>query len=704
MYRLVVSTLLCAFSLYTFSQQEGGAKTKSIMKDSVMLKEVVVKSSRPISRLDTEGVVTKIQGTILQDVGTANDLLGYLPGIVKSGDNIEVFGKGSPVIYINGRRVRSSQELGQLRSVQIKDVTVINNPGAKYSSEINAVIRITTVKERGEGFAFENSATVGVRNYVYAKDILWMNYRKGGLDVFSSMEYDYSKGRGRNASVQDSWSAASKNQTFVSASAHKRSQLYNGKVGFNYVAGANHSFGLFGEVTHTPERRTMLNMSEITKNGILDITEENEMRKKTDDTQYLVDGYYSGKWGKWLSDVTFSLLWHDVDDGVHVSPLSPDMSGNTVKTDDKSRGSMYAGKVALSRPYKTGSFSFGTEITHSRRTDLFASAFDAIPSNDDKLEESNFGGYAEWQQRFGKAALQLGMRYEHINSDYYDHGVKVDEQSHSYDEFLPSASLMLPVSKSALQLSYARKYTRPLYGQLSSTVVYFDQCTYEAGNPFLKTTYHDNVSLNYKWNWLMLMLQYQHTSRQIEIVTSDYNGNPDITLISKKNSEKGRNTFQCMAQIQPGMIKNVYFPVLALGIVAQDYSIEFCGKEKKMNNPMGIVKWMNIFMLPGRLRLNGNFSFRTEGDSDNIHMGQTWQFDFSASRPFGKNVEAKLTANDIFNTAADNKFLVYSGTRSLEMSKHSSLRSIELNVVWRFNVDKKKYKGAGAGVEERRRL
>lgn len=48
---------------------------------------------------------------VLAEAGSANDVLKMLPGVIQKNDGIEVFGKGAPVIYINGRLVRDNSDL-----------------------------------------------------------------------------------------------------------------------------------------------------------------------------------------------------------------------------------------------------------------------------------------------------------------------------------------------------------------------------------------------------------------------------------------------------------------------------------------------------------------------------------------------------------------------------------------------------------------
>lgn len=133
---------------------------------SYMLGEVAVNGSRPVARLKGNGVEVAISGTYLANTGTALDLLGKMPFVSKSGSEIEVLGKGTPLVYINGREVRDQSELDRLPSSQIKNVEVITTPGARYASSVNSVIRITTVAPVGEGLSFNDRTTAGYKRSI----------------------------------------------------------------------------------------------------------------------------------------------------------------------------------------------------------------------------------------------------------------------------------------------------------------------------------------------------------------------------------------------------------------------------------------------------------------------------------------------------------------------------------------------------------
>ena len=121
--------------------------------ESVMLGEVVVKSNRPITAIKGDALVTNVAGSQLEHAGTANDVLTQVPMVLGRDGNFEIFGKGSPAIYINGREVQDLTQLSQLNSADIKNVEVITNPGAKYDASVKSVIRIRTKRPQGDGFS-----------------------------------------------------------------------------------------------------------------------------------------------------------------------------------------------------------------------------------------------------------------------------------------------------------------------------------------------------------------------------------------------------------------------------------------------------------------------------------------------------------------------------------------------------------------------
>ena len=91
-----------------FNSSEVG--TIRMQPDSYRLNGVEVKGSRPLVRIKDDAFVTTVEGSYLSKMGTGNDVLTHIPGVLHNGSNIEVIGRGTPLVYINGRQMRDLGE------------------------------------------------------------------------------------------------------------------------------------------------------------------------------------------------------------------------------------------------------------------------------------------------------------------------------------------------------------------------------------------------------------------------------------------------------------------------------------------------------------------------------------------------------------------------------------------------------------------
>lgn len=147
--------------------------------------EVVVKAIRPLVKLETDGIKVTVQGSVLEKAGRMENLLNRIPNVSITNDNIEVLGRGTPTIYINGKKMLDKTTLKSLTADNIKSVKVITTPGPQYGSDITSVINIVTKKLRGEGLGMEISSegSISEQGHFGGSGDLIVNYRKGGLDL-----------------------------------------------------------------------------------------------------------------------------------------------------------------------------------------------------------------------------------------------------------------------------------------------------------------------------------------------------------------------------------------------------------------------------------------------------------------------------------------------------------------------------------------
>lgn len=400
--------------------------------------------------------------------------------------------------------------------------------------------------------------------------------------------------------------------------------------------------------------------------------------------------------------MTFDLMWKKTRENQNVIEQTGINQDFGIK--DVGHARLMATELYASHPFLKGNFSFGVDFTNSSREENSESENSIMAGENNKIQELNMAYYVETMQHLGNVTFRIGGRYEHVNSEYFIGGRKNHEQSHVYDKFFPTVSLSLPIGKTMVQLSYSKQCYRPLYSQLSNTVHYVNKYLYQSGNPYLQPSYSDNITLNLRYRWLALTANYKKVQNQIITSYTYYDDAKTIALLKKENSRNSLSNLQIMASFMPGFLWKSYYPVLACGVVSQFYKIDYRGNIKHVDNPLVVVKFNNIFKFHNNYMATVNYSWRSEGNSENIKMGSIGQINLSLAKDLSEKWNVKLSANDIFNTARKNTFTIFSGMNDVYIEKAASVRAVECNVRYKFNTVKTKYKGKGAGKKEMDRL
>ena len=674
--------------------------TIRMQPDSYKLKGVEVKGSRPLVRIKDDALLTTIEGTYLSKMGTGNDVLAHIPGVIRNGNSIEVIGRGTPLIYINGRQMRNQSELDQLSSDQIKDVEVVMTPGAKYDATVKAVIRIKTIRSVGEGFSFNSRTVAGVNHYVYGLEELNLNYRTGGLDIFGMAEYENHRSRQTNDSRQDTYLQSHYQQNSL-MHYYNKNQMLAGKLGFNYMLNDNHSIGMTYTITSRPNSQTSDYFTTMLIGQQTDDQITGRGKVDGDDIQHIISGYYAGQTGKWSLDANADVLLQKQNSDNLTFEDATQGDDRTVTTRNDVKNRLYAAKFVAGHPLWKGNLEIGAEGSYVHRTDVFGNVENIIDASDTKIEENNTAAFVQLMQRLNKLTLIAGLRYEYLDSRYYEGGVKMGDESRTYSDLFPSLMLMYPLKNVRARLSYSRNINRPAFSQLSGNVKYINRYTYESGNPYLKPSYRDNLSLALNYKWLTGMIDYARVHDYIITSYSSYKDDPTIALLRKDNA-RGYDNLSLMVSVAPTFGK--YHPQLMMATQMQNLEVQYRGETKKMNSPMTIIRFNNAINLPFDSWLNADFSWRSAGDTENIHLAQSWQFDISLYKAFWNDrLTVKLACTDLFSSIRQ-KATIYSDIREIYLDKRLDTRNLELTVRYNFNPAKSKYRGQGAGNDVKGRL
>lgn len=448
----------------------------TLTPSTVELGEVVVKATRPSTTMKGNALVTNVEGSSLAIAGTANDVLVRVPMVVDNGGSLEVFGKGSPEIYINGRKVNDLQELSQLNSSDIKNVEIITNPGAAYAANVKSVIRIRTKPPKGDGFSGTLRTDNGFLHYFRTGNSLDLKYRTGGLEIFAN--YGWWRGNTRFDRLNDMNTTTSQGnyRQYVSTIGKESYNDMTGKLGFSYMINDRHSIGAYYQNSWNRHHTDGSIPSEIWQDGaLLDRYNSDVRNRSTAVPRHYANLYYNGIIGKLNIDFNADYLWYksrELSFNNELSEMGDDREVNTTST---SRNRMFAEKLVMTYPLWKGQIEFGEEYTNTRTTNLFFANIPETPDADNRVDESNMAVFAELGQRFGRFMIGVGLRYEYVKFNYYEMGLLQDGQSKSYNNIFPSLNIATQVGKVRMGLNYTGKTVRPGYGQLDGAVSYINR-------------------------------------------------------------------------------------------------------------------------------------------------------------------------------------------------------------------------------------
>ena len=673
--------------------------------DNQLLNEVVVKGTLPKTQIKGDAMVTSVENSVLATLGSANDVLGKIPGVIKKGDAIEVLGKGSPIVYINGRLVRDDSELELLNSDEIKHVEVISNPGARYDATVSAVIRIQTIRKQGDGFGFNVRSSVFQSDYnTDLIDQLSFNYRHGNLDVFGNLDYrlmnDIQEGE-LTQSLQSVRLLELNN--ILTATTH--SQVLLPTLGANYQFNDNHSMGVkYTGKALTDYRGTTDVHSIATFDGVLDDDLRTQSTMLYDDyANHQVNAYYNGTAGKLNIDFNADWLMQDEDGHDMYDENSTNDEDRIVNSYSNTRNRMGAGKLVLTYPVLGGSLSAGSEYTYTYRKDTYLNPENYLPSANSLIREQNATAFAEYSHALPFGSISAGVRYEHVAFKYFvDKRIQLD-QSRVYDNFFPNASLTALLGPVQAQLSYAVKTQRPSYHQLRNSVTYIDRYSLDKGNPTLRQQITHNLSLSGAWQFLQLSASYSLLKDAFVQWGTAQPENPDAMMLTAINYAKPIPQMSAYLVASPKI--GCWMPSLTVGLQKQWFDMDFRGETISMNKPIWVGYLTNIIQLPKNYMIQLDMSYQGKGHTLVYEtLSHNYALGLSVRKSFLNDaLTIELEGTDLLDSQRAGVRL-RSGDYSIVQYNHFDTRQAALTVRYKFNTTKSKYKGTGAGESAKSRM
>ena len=668
---------------------------------TMIVKGVVVKGDRPQYKMLSGGMEVAVEHTLLSKMANTFDVLNLLPRVSVDGQKISVFGKGTPIVYINNKRVNDNNEIVNITPDNIKSISVITSPGAEYDAEVESVIRIQTKERRANGFSLRADAYGKYNKWMSDYELISTSYQTKKFEIANSIWTMGTHDGEDNNLITDIYLPDKhyhNNQKYMTELRNRYlSEYLSADYSLNdsnSVGGSYRYYGMFKGRTNSVSRQDVL-LNGMAQGSI----DQNEVMKPSL-SLHQADVYYVGKVGH--VGVDFNATYYAVknrrnDEGFE---SSKELGNQEVHSSNRQNSDMWAGKLVVNIPLWKGNMSVGTEMSKTDSHGTFLNEEQLVPSTKTDIHERNIAGFAQYGLVLNKWTVGLGVRYENIVRDYLSDGVKQDDVSRKYNNFFPNLSVSWNKGNWNWQLNVNEKIHRPSYRQLGNFMQFDNRFLYEGGNPTLQPEKVFNVEAMMIYKWLNVSVGYKYLKDVMEWTKYIYPGKEFAYNTSLNFDHK--QLLYASVYISPKF--GIFRPTWGFNYNQQFFDTKKYGASKALSKPLLSCSLNNNFALSETM----NAAISLKASTTHADGFLMMKSDYSVNLQFDKSFANRtwiiyLSADDIFKTAKERWTMYGLGAGTIK-DCYNYTRNISLQVTYNFNTKRSKYKGTGAGNEEKRRL
>lgn len=672
--------------------------TITLVPESMTIGDVVVTGARPVYKMKGSALVAPVENTVLSQLGDAKDVLEQLPLLTKSGDDLNVAGRGKPFIYINNRLIRDPQELQEIKSNTIKDIKIELNPNARYSSEVGAVIRIKTIAPTGEGMGGNILSSYSYTNHGNISEQANLNYRQKGLDVFFNGTYNYVQ---FEQDLSENYQFNYNNMPITTHSNGGRKS--NRHPDIRLTTGANYNIS---EKQLTGVRYSYQKLwnnhiftdylDQYATGGTISVYNIRQVYEM-DLRNHNINAFYQNEISKkWQLNIDATYVTNKSHSDANTTEGRPDAPAE-VSTKNKTDSKLWALKAWSTNQWLGGAMEWGLETTNTHNAQgymmLNEEVAQYIPSTESESRQRTHSLFATYSYQWKDWNASLGLRYEYIDFDYDINGKRSDEVSKTYRNLFPSFNISYNHNGYYANLSYRTIVERPSYWELRSETLYNKSYSAERGNPTLQPAYTHRMALTFMHRDWILDATYDAIKDAKHFYTLPIESRAlAITSFINHDIRKYNATLAYSPTI------GIWKPLVEVGMVGQILSAD----GKSFNDISLRYLWRNILALPKQWTITLYLSGRSAKQESFIYRKSVF---FSSLRVQKKLGQWQLTAGliDLFNTSRDRWSLTTNGV-AYDLWSNPHERGFLIRVSYIFNPAKSKYKGGQAGQSEMKRL
>ncbi len=549
-YRLIISYV----GYEEYSREINGTEALGdvALRESVEHIEGVVVTSNLIRR-EADRFIIDVANAPSAIGKDGEELLKSSPGVWINDDQISIYGSSNPKIFVNDRELKLSSEqvmvyLRNLKSEDVRSIEIIPQSGAEFdASSSSGIIMIYLKRQREAGMMGSVSLGSAHSEYMEAySPSANINFQSKGLTINTSGWYNYRNSSNDSHSTNHYIESGSTLSNINSGGDISNSG--GGKIEAIYEINPNHSIGADFNYFDSSTSQSSTSVYRIEWDGgsseSLGSTLANSDGQNISATfNYIFKVDSLGSTLKFLADYNrngsdsynMNIARKESLDSLYnsLSDTKYQISSATLAFEKNFNPKL---QLKSGLKYTRNDMDSRSDYTYGVVTD--DSDDNLATTNESILAHENIGAaYAIGSARINRVGLVVGLRAEYTSTEGYG-----DTFEQSYLSLFPNANISYSIDPTGVNLltaQYSRSIIRPSFWALNPERRQESEYMYQIGNPLLKPSYKNSISLSYTYKYRYnLYLASNFTNDAIQQVMLVDETNPEVSLIRPENMSR----------------------------------------------------------------------------------------------------------------------------------------------------------------------